>query len=282
MLVYGSTRATPWTASPPRALTYDTAVLFGDSLTEFGGSSSSGWAAQLTANYTRKLDVLNRGFRGYNSLWLKKAVKPLLQAIPTDHIRLFTLMIGTNDYVPKHIRNQHVPLEEYKQNLRDILEIFRTAAPNAHVLLMTPPPISNTTALWGGAYSFTSAQLYRDACVLVAEETSKTSWGKTHLTLLNTWDVLVPAGSVEYDSPSFDPTSIDHLFVDKLHFNAVGNAVLFEGIMQRIRDVWPELAEDRMVPVLPVAWREAPAASSGDEAGIRKWLFQNTRQQTRP
>ena len=41
-------------------------ILFGDSITEHA-SGRFGWAAELTAAYTRRADVINRGFSGYNS-----------------------------------------------------------------------------------------------------------------------------------------------------------------------------------------------------------------------
>lgn len=41
-------------------------ILFGDSITEHA-SGRFGWAAELTVAYTRRADVINRGFSGYNS-----------------------------------------------------------------------------------------------------------------------------------------------------------------------------------------------------------------------
>lgn len=52
------------------AYVLDTFVLFGDSITQ--GSFEPGYngiGQRLSHVYARKLDVLNRGFAGYNSEW---------------------------------------------------------------------------------------------------------------------------------------------------------------------------------------------------------------------
>lgn len=49
----------PWTR---QRLTF---VLFGDSITQRG--FEDGWVASLANHYTRKADVLNRGYGGYNA-----------------------------------------------------------------------------------------------------------------------------------------------------------------------------------------------------------------------
>ncbi len=41
-------------------------VLFGDSITQ-RGFAPGGWAARLADKYSRRADVVNRGYSGYNS-----------------------------------------------------------------------------------------------------------------------------------------------------------------------------------------------------------------------
>jgi hypothetical protein len=41
-------------------------VLFGDSITQ-RGCSPGGWASRLADRYARRVDVLNRGYSGYNT-----------------------------------------------------------------------------------------------------------------------------------------------------------------------------------------------------------------------
>ena len=45
-------------------------LLFGDSITEYGFGIEEvrfGWASLLSSLYSRRADVLNRGFSGYNT-----------------------------------------------------------------------------------------------------------------------------------------------------------------------------------------------------------------------
>ena len=39
-------------------------VLIGDSITEYGFDAPHGWALQLSAKYSRRADIINRGFGG--------------------------------------------------------------------------------------------------------------------------------------------------------------------------------------------------------------------------
>ena len=56
-------------------------VVIGDSITE-QGSRSGGWGALLAEALTRKCDVINRGFGGYNTnatmVWVRNRAVALL------------------------------------------------------------------------------------------------------------------------------------------------------------------------------------------------------------
>lgn len=106
--------------------------LFGDSITEesFG---VGGWGASLANYFSRTADVVFRGYRGYNTRW---ALKVLEKVFPVSHggdrgtetapIAL-TIFFGANDAcLPNRCSVfQHVPLHEYKDNLRSIVSFFK-------------------------------------------------------------------------------------------------------------------------------------------------------------
>lgn len=54
-------------------------VLFGDSITQYS-FATKGWGAQLANHYQRKVDVVNRGYSGYNTAWAKAAMPKVLAA----------------------------------------------------------------------------------------------------------------------------------------------------------------------------------------------------------
>ncbi|KAL7418922.1 hypothetical protein Q5752_006606 [Cryptotrichosporon argae] len=131
----------------------DCIVLFGDSLTsrqEVPGSLQ----ALFNANYRRTLDVLNRGYGGYTTEWLRPvfertfARKEDAAAVPA--VRLVTIWLGANDaVVPGASTNQHVPLPTYVAHLRHFLEQLTSASSplaaahtaGLNIVLATPPPV---------------------------------------------------------------------------------------------------------------------------------------------
>lgn len=53
------------------------------------------------------------------------------------------IFYGANDAaIPEAQNNQHVPLEEYRQNLEKIITHPLVAAHNARIILVAPPPIN--------------------------------------------------------------------------------------------------------------------------------------------
>jgi lysophospholipase L1-like esterase len=53
----------------PPVLARPAVLLFGDSLTERSLDPEGGWGAVVAHHFARKVDVINRGFGGYNSRW---------------------------------------------------------------------------------------------------------------------------------------------------------------------------------------------------------------------
>ena len=124
-------------------------VLFGDSITQ-GGFAAGGFAAHLANVYVRRLDVLNRGFSGYNTRWALAHIKQAFgwsttfqasetsSSMPHDLVVIF---FGANDASLKaHNARQHVPLLEFQQNLVQMCRwITKYQAPR--LVLVTPPPV---------------------------------------------------------------------------------------------------------------------------------------------
>jgi lysophospholipase L1-like esterase len=93
-------------------------VFFGDSITQHGFNVDiKGWVAQLAHWWTRRIDVVNRGFSGYNSRWGKLIVEDVVNRENPDFVFIF---FGANDAVDESVL-QHVPLQEYEENMREII-----------------------------------------------------------------------------------------------------------------------------------------------------------------
>ncbi|KAI3895071.1 hypothetical protein MKX03_010555 [Papaver bracteatum] len=110
-------------------------VLFRDSITEHS-FKPNGWGSTLANTYNRKLlsyvDVVVRGYDGYNS-----------RCGYTNPPVAVTIFFGANDaaLLGRTSERQHVPVEEYKENLRKIVCHFKELSSAMFVVIITPPPI---------------------------------------------------------------------------------------------------------------------------------------------
>lgn len=117
--------------------------LFGDSITQHAMNVEGGaWGARLAHAYSRKADVIVRGYSGYNSrlalaLQTRKREEGVWGAPD-----LVTVWFGANDAASNA---QHVPLEEYRANVAAMARAA-AAVPGAalgrapRVFVLTPPP----------------------------------------------------------------------------------------------------------------------------------------------
>ncbi|XP_047967959.1 GDSL esterase/lipase At5g45920 [Salvia hispanica] len=121
--------------------------LFGDSITE-GSFSNGGWGASLAHHFARKADVALRGYSGYNTRWALKVINKLFPAAGDAPLAV-TVFFGANDAAlpDRDSGFQHVPLDEYKQNLLAIVAYFKKQWPSTRIILITPPPVDDNARL---------------------------------------------------------------------------------------------------------------------------------------
>lgn len=82
------------------------AVFFGDSITQHGlNPEISGWLCHFANWWTRRVDVVNRGFSGYNSKWGVMIAEQVIAPLAPDLVFIF---FGANDAVDISV-GQHVP-----------------------------------------------------------------------------------------------------------------------------------------------------------------------------
>ncbi|KVH98219.1 Lipase, GDSL [Cynara cardunculus var. scolymus] len=117
-------------------------VLFGDSITE-QSFRYGGWGASLTDTYSRKADIVVRGYGGYNTRWALFLLHHIFPLGSTTPPVAATIFFGANDaaLAGRTSERQYVPLEEYKENLRKIVRHLKECSPTMLIVLITPPPI---------------------------------------------------------------------------------------------------------------------------------------------
>uniref|UniRef100_A0A1A8FAZ4 Isoamyl acetate-hydrolyzing esterase 1 homolog n=2 Tax=Nothobranchius korthausae TaxID=1143690 RepID=A0A1A8FAZ4_9TELE len=119
-------------------------VLFGDSITQFS-FQPNGWGADIANKLARKCDVVNRGLSGYNSRWARIVLPRLIQSQNpgVSHVAAVMVFFGANDCsLEDKNPQQHVPLQEYSENLKEISRFLTSAGISADkVIFIAPPPL---------------------------------------------------------------------------------------------------------------------------------------------
>jgi lysophospholipase L1-like esterase len=109
-------------------------ILMGDSITEMAFKPDLyGYASLLQDRYMRQLDIVNRGYGGYNTEWYKYLV-----SVPKETAAV-VLFLGANDAVIQG--KTSVPVHQYKQNL---VQMGTQILNSTRLVLVTPPPVDGS------------------------------------------------------------------------------------------------------------------------------------------
>ncbi|KAI0713412.1 SGNH hydrolase [Earliella scabrosa] len=225
----------------------DAIMLLGDSLTQ-GGYELNGFGARLTHVYNRKMDVLNRGFSGYNTDWTLPVFE---QCFATQHeqqhvpkIRLLVIWLGAND-AALPVRDQHVPLERFKANLSKFVWHVSSPesprySPDTRVIFMTPPPVNADQ--WAARQAAKDPPGPRDREFEVTKtyaEAVKEVGTKEGVAVVDLWTTIYDAaGRVEKELSKF--------LTDGLHLNEAGYAIVFEELNKTIAEKHPEYYHENL------------------------------------
>jgi len=210
-------------------------ILFGDSLTQqgFGVDGSVGWAGLLSQAYTRRADVFNRGFSGYNTRHCIELIPRVFGDDTNQQDVLFcTVFLGANDAALPGER-QHVPIDEYETNLGTIVtEMRKRLGSQANILLLTPPPVDEEP--WRAFREIPKSDRTNEVAKSYGDRVKQV--GRQHnCPVVDTWDLLKG-----YAAPSDVSGGYSQYLSDGLHLNEDGQRLIYEGIMKVIQDKLPD------------------------------------------
>ncbi|KAJ9218333.1 hypothetical protein DTO166G4_199 [Paecilomyces variotii] len=245
-------------------LPYDQFILFGDSLTEFSCNQEQGFGFHpaLQNSYSRRLDVVNRGFRGYTTAHAIEVFPKFFPAPQIVRVRLMTIFFGANDAVLPNFA-QHVPLEKYKENLKAIIKHPATVAQAPKILLLTAPPINEHQLVgFDARKGFSSpsrtagnTKLYADACREVGSSLG--------IPVVDIWTAFMKAAGWQEGQPLVGSRDLPNneilasLLSDGLHFTPEGYKIMYNEVLNVIRTAYPDQDPEQLPMVFP-GWEQAP------------------------
>ncbi|KAH9720244.1 GDSL esterase/lipase [Citrus sinensis] len=206
-------------------------VLFGDSITQqsFG---SAGWGAALADAYCRKADVLLRGYGGYNTRWalfLLHHIFPLVNNLldNSNPPVATTIFFGANDAAlfGRTSERQHVPVEEYGDNLKIMVQHLKRLSPTMLVVLITPPPVDED-----GRMEYAKS-LYGEKAMKLPERTNEMTGVYARQCIETAKDLGVPF--IDLWSKMQETEGWQKKFLsDGLHLTEEGNAVVHKEVVE--------------------------------------------------
>lgn len=224
--------------------------MFGDSITQmsFNQDLGFGMGAALQAHYVRKLDIIDRGFGGYNSEHARVILPQILEAETQTKgkadIKLMTIFFGTNDAVDGF---QHVTLEKYLSNMEIVIKDALKEQINLIVIgpglhdtdLLLQQPDRNEKIVSNARYKKYSDGL-KELC-----ETFKVPF-------LDTWHLFqVESGYTEQEILDEKFDTLSKFLTDGIHYTADAYKLVFKEILKIIDQNYPELAAEKLQMHLP-------------------------------
>lgn len=206
-------------------------LLFGDSITEFTYEPDQWCLGPALQNvYARKMDIIQRGYIGYNSRWALHILPELLDGV--GKVDLAYVFFGTNDCMPSG--QFAVPLEEYLDNMKKIVTLM-TARGIKVIVIGTSlieldrwnelNPSENATGLIRNTESqkFFGDKL-RELCK------------QENYVFVDLHKKFTELGGAEWKS----------LLKDGLHFNSFGYKIFYDELLRVIKENYPEFHPSNM------------------------------------
>ncbi len=187
-------------------------ICFGDTITEMGMvTESRGFVPRLAERYTRRADVLGRGFSGYTT---REALAVLDEAVLREYPSCVCIAFGLNDSV---LPNQfhHVPLDEYRRNLEDLAS--RAACSGAWIILVGPPPLDERKT---NSREMRLTAQYANACEDAGDE--------MNLPVINLFQLI-------QDHDHWETKCL----LDGIYLSASGMDILYEALVRELDQQFP-------------------------------------------
>jgi lysophospholipase L1-like esterase len=149
-------------------------IVIGDSNTQLGYNENGKWICFLSDMLQRRCDVVNRGFSGYNTRYVKVIFDKIMKEFIAEDIIGVIILMGTNDSAYSPL--QYISVDEYGENIKWIIDyLIKFGVSKEKLILITPAQIEdNVLAEYLGAQNYTSSHFdgsvkkYAQKCTEIA------------------------------------------------------------------------------------------------------------------
>ncbi|KAH6912959.1 GDSL Lipase/Acylhydrolase [Coprinopsis sp. MPI-PUGE-AT-0042] len=231
----------------------DVFMLFGDSITQRAWEPG-GLGQRLARAYARTLDVVNRGYSGYNSEWalpvFEKCIAKKGARANICAIHILAIWLGANDasLAPSP---QHTAVTTFRANIEKMISMLHSPQsewymPNTCIILLTPPPINVHREEFNArnpptttVAKFDVSRAYADAVVSVAKERD--------VGMVDVWTMI-------WEAAGRDEGALERYLPDGVHLSEAGYEVVYGELMKVITERYPESHPDQMGFTIPLWW----------------------------
>ncbi len=113
-------------------------IVLGDSNVQFGFGDTISWLRLLQDKLQRQGDVVNRGFEGYNTRYMRLALPKIMSEFQLNEVAGAILMLGTNDALQPEV--QHVDIGQFVVNYQWIIDyLYQFGLFSENLIIITPP-----------------------------------------------------------------------------------------------------------------------------------------------
>jgi lysophospholipase L1-like esterase len=227
-------------------VTLDKILLFGDSITEGSYDQALGFniSPALQHEYARKLEVVARGFAGYNSEHARHILNPILDAESAggSKVILVVIFFGTNDSARNDL--QYLPIQRSAENLH----FLATAAlkRNIPAILVGSAPADENRA--SGDKAALDHLAYSNAAHTVANV--------LNVPFVDLWHAFMESKGWKEGDPIIGKKgeetdqNLEDLLPDGVHFSPKGYRIWYELLLETIRESFPGLRKENLPKIL--------------------------------
>lgn len=225
-------------------------VLFGDSITQHANDQPGfALAPALQSLYTRKLDIVTRGFSGYNTNHTVVTLREVLKAehAETGIIKVILIFMGTNDAA---FNFQGVPIDTYKKNLQAMVDCAQSY--NIKVILVGPAlhgraeclEASKTQDIDANFCDSKTTRQYADVAAQVAASNG--------VPFVDLWSAFQRYGGWSTDDLMSGNVAVGDLLPDGIHFSSEGYKVFYDELVRSVNKGYPELEPSKLPFYYPI------------------------------